>query len=101
LFAHPADLRVASADPNFFGWGRCATDGNGWYHVRTIMPGRRADSEAARLPLINMMLLASVIMCRLTTTVFFGDDPDNADDPVLAAVPRASRGRLFARTGIA
>jgi protocatechuate 3,4-dioxygenase alpha subunit len=98
LFAHPADPRVASADPNFLGWGRCATDGNGWYHFRTTMPGRRADSEAgARLPLINMMLLASVIMCRLTTTVFFGDDPDNADDPVLAAVPRASRGRLFAR----
>jgi protocatechuate 3,4-dioxygenase beta subunit len=36
-------------------------------------------------------------MRRLTTTVFFGDDPNNADDPVLAAAPRASRGRLFAR----
>ena len=36
-------------------------------------------------------------MRRLTTTVFFGDDPDNAQDPVLAAVPRASRSRMFAR----
>src|ERR1700733_9533250 len=38
LFAHPADPRAASADPNFLGWGRCATDGNGWYRFRTIMP---------------------------------------------------------------
>jgi len=49
------------------------------------------------LPHINMMLLASGIMRRLTTTVFFGDDPDNAEDPVLGAVPRASRARLFAK----
>jgi len=98
LFSHPADPRSASADPNFLGWGRCATDGNGWYRFRTIMPGRRADNQAgARLPHINMMLLASGIMRRLTTTVFFGDDPDNAEDPVLGAVPRASRARLFAK----
>jgi protocatechuate 3,4-dioxygenase alpha subunit len=98
LFAHPADPRAASADPNFLGWGRCATDGNGWYRFRTIMPGRRADNEGgARLPHINMMLLASGIMRRLTTTVFFGDNPDAAEDPVLAVVPLASRGRLFAQ----
>jgi protocatechuate 3,4-dioxygenase alpha subunit len=98
LFAHPADPRGASADPNFLGWGRCATDGNGWYRFRTIMPGRRTDNEGgARLPHINMMLLASGIMRRLTTTVFFGDDSNNADDPVLSVVPRALRCRLFAQ----
>jgi protocatechuate 3,4-dioxygenase alpha subunit len=97
LFAHPADARAASADRHFLGWGRCATDANGWYRFRTIMPGRRADNAGgARLPHINMMLLASGIMRRLTTTVFFGDDPDTAQDPVLLAVPRASRSRLFA-----
>jgi protocatechuate 3,4-dioxygenase alpha subunit len=101
LFRHPADPRASSADPNFLGWGRCATDGNGWYRFRTIMPGRRADNVAgARLPHINMLLLASGIMRRLTTTVFFGDDPDNAEDPVLSAVPGAARRRLFARRAL-
>jgi protocatechuate 3,4-dioxygenase alpha subunit len=98
LFPHPADPRAASADPHFLGWGRCATDANGWYRFRTIMPGRRADNAAgARLPHINMMLLASGIMRRLTTTVFFGDETVSPDDPVLTAVPAASRNRLFAR----
>ncbi len=61
---------------------------NGWYRFRTIMPGRRADNASGvRLPHINMMLLASGIMRRLTTTVFFGDERAGADDPVLAAVP--------------
>jgi protocatechuate 3,4-dioxygenase alpha subunit len=98
LFRHPADPRADSADPNFLGWGRCATDGNGWYRFRTIMPGQRRDNTAgARLPHINMMLLASGIMRRLTTTVFFGDGPDNVEDPVLAAVPPDRRRHLFAR----
>jgi protocatechuate 3,4-dioxygenase alpha subunit len=97
LFAHPADPRAGAADPNFLGWGRCTTDDNGWYRFRTIMPGRRADNTgAARLPHINMMLLASGVMRRLTTTVFFVDEPVSPDDPVLAAVPQHARRRLMA-----
>ncbi len=98
LFSHPADPRSASADPNFLGWGRCATDANGWYRFRTIMPGRRNDNAAGvRLPHINLMILASGIMRRLITTVFFCNGPASSEDPVLAAVPPGLRGRLFAR----
>lgn len=98
LFAHPADPRGASADPHFLGWGRCATDANGWYRFRTIMPGRRSDNAAGtRLPHINMMLLASGIMRRLTTTVFFVNEPLSPEDPVLAAVSSEARSRLFAQ----
>jgi len=98
LFAHPRDPRSSAADPNFLGWGRAATDNDGWYRFRTIMPGRRVDNVGPpRLPHINMMFLASGLMRRLTTTLFFGDDPDRAEDPVLAAVPdTARRRRLFA-----
>ena len=98
LFRHPADPRATSADANFLGWGRCATDANGWYRFRTIMPGPRSDNAAGpRLPHINMMLLASGIMRRLTTTVFFCEDTRQVADPVLNAVPAALRHRLLAR----
>ncbi len=96
LFAHPADPRSSDADPNFVGWGRSATDADGWYRFRTVLPGRRNDNAAGtRLPHINMMLLASGIMRRLTTTLFFADAPDAAD-PVLASVPKGRRARLLA-----
>ncbi len=98
LFAHPADPRAAEADPNFVGWGRSATGSDGWYRFRTIMPGRRSDNAAGtRLPHIDMTVLASGIMRRLTTTLFFTDDPDS-EDPVLSSVPSVElRRRLLAR----
>ncbi len=98
LFAHQADPRAAAADPNFLGWGRCVADANGWYRFRTIMPGTRNDSTGGkRLPHINLMLLASGIMPRFATTVFFVDELVSPDDPVLAAVPPALRPRLIAQ----
>jgi len=98
LFAHSADPRSAEADPNFVGWGRSATGPDGWYRFRTVMPGRRSDNAAGtRLPHINVMLLASGIMRRLTTTLFFTDDADS-EDPVLSSVPSVElRRRLLAR----
>ncbi|HSU06372.1 MAG TPA: protocatechuate 3,4-dioxygenase subunit alpha [Acetobacteraceae bacterium] len=94
LFAHPADPRAADADPNFLAWGRCATNADGWYRFRTVMPGPRSDNVAGtRLPHVNMMLLASGIMRRLTTTLFFGA----GSDPVLSAVSPELRERLQAR----
>ncbi len=96
LFTHPADPRSSDADPNFIGWGRSATDADGWYRFRTVLPGRRNDNAAGtRLPHINMMLLASGIMRRLTTTLFFAGAPEAAD-PVLASVPEERRARLLA-----
>ncbi|HEX5327415.1 MAG TPA: hypothetical protein VFW75_12155, partial [Acetobacteraceae bacterium] len=76
LFAHPADPRASEADPKFRFWGRCRTDTDGSYQFRTIMPGSRSDNTVGtRLPHINMMVLASGIMRRLVTTLFFADDP--------------------------
>ncbi|MBI3707358.1 MAG: protocatechuate 3,4-dioxygenase subunit alpha [Proteobacteria bacterium] len=99
LFAHPLDPRGKDADPNFLGWGRAATDRDGWYRFRTIMPGRRVYNDGrARLPHINLMLIASGLMRRLTTTILFADDPNAADDPVLDGIADATaRRRLFAR----
>ena len=71
--------------PDFFGWGRTATDANGIYRFRTIKPGAYED----RLAHINLLLLYSGLMRLLQTVMFF----ELGKDPVLDAVPPARRFR--------
>jgi protocatechuate 3,4-dioxygenase alpha subunit len=83
----------AGADPGFAGWGRARTDAEGWYRIRTVVPGSYGD----RCPHANLMILAIGLTRRLVTTVFFADDPDAVRDPVLDCVKdAAARKRLFA-----
>jgi protocatechuate 3,4-dioxygenase, beta subunit len=83
----------SGADPGFSGWGRARTDAEGWYKIRTVMPGGYGD----RCPHANLMILAIGLTRRLVTTVFFADDPDSVRDPVLDCVKDAdARRRLFA-----
>jgi protocatechuate 3,4-dioxygenase, alpha subunit len=76
-------------NPEFFGWGRAATDANGVYRFRTLRPG----APAGRLPHINFCLLYSGLMRQLQTTMFF----ELAPDAVLDAVPPDRRSLLVAR----
>lgn len=80
-------------NPGFFGWGRAATNAQGIYSFKTILPG----AVAGRAPHVNFLILYSGLMRQLQTVMFF----DDADDPVLNAVQPASlRKRLVAtRTG--
>lgn len=89
IFRHPADPRHAQADPNFFGWGRCATDKGGNYTFRTIKPG----APQGRQPHINVICMFSGLMRILHTTLFF----EEGSDPVLQAVPAARRPLLVAK----
>ena len=84
-----ADSQGRFDSPEFFGWGRAATDANGIYRFRTIMPG----AYEGRAPHINFLLLYSGLMRHLQTVMFF----DAAKDPVLDAVPADRRQRLVAR----
>ena len=88
IFRHPADPRHARADPDFLGWGRCATGRDGRYAFRTIRPG----APQGRQPHINFMLMFSGLMRILKTTLFF----EEGDDPVLQAVPPSRRYLLIA-----
>lgn len=91
IYADPADPRHAEADPGFFGWGRAATDRDGRYRFRTILPGVRDG----RAPHVNLLLLFSGLMHQLHTVMFFAPSPG---DPVWDAVqPAALRERLVAR----
>ena len=84
-----ADAAGRYDNPDFFGWGRAATDAQGMFSFRTIKPGR----VAGRAPHINLLLLYSGLMRQLQTVMFFSADAD----PVLDAVPAARRERLIAR----
>jgi len=82
------------ADPGFAGWGRARTDAEGWYQIKTVLPG----SYDGRCPHANLMILAIGLTRRLVTTAFFADDPDKVRDPVLDCVTdHAARRRLFAK----
>jgi len=97
-FRHPHDPEAARADTDFLGWGRAWTDAEGWYRFRTVLPGGYRDAAGPRAPHVNLALLASGVMRRLVTTVFFPDfAAANAVDPVLGVLPEALRPLLLAR----
>lgn len=97
-FRHPLDPHHAEADPDFLGWGRAWTDADGRYEFHTIMPAGYADAAGPRAPHVNLSVLASGIMRRLVTTVFFpAFEAANTRDPILLALPQDGlRRRLVA-----
>ena len=85
-----ADAKGRYDAPEFLGWGRAATDAEGVYRFRTVMPG----APAGRAPHINFCLLYSGLMRQLQTVLFFS----GAKDPVLDAVrPAPLKERLIAK----
>jgi protocatechuate 3,4-dioxygenase, alpha subunit len=78
-----ADSKGRFDNPDFFGWGRAATDASGRYTFRTIRPGK----AGARAPHIHFLVLYSGLMRHLQTTMFF----ETAADPVLDLVKQRER----------
>lgn len=75
-------------DPHFVGFGRAATDEDGRYRFRTIMPGRVPGPRGTRqAPHIALSIFARGVIKRLATRVYFDGAAGNDDDPVLASVP--------------
>jgi len=87
-FAHPNDPQHAKADPLFMGWGRRASEDDGYYDFISVKPGSYADplTGAKRAPHINVSIMGSGLMRRLVTTFFFPDESANAADPVFNAI---------------
>ncbi len=77
-------------DPDFLGWGRAATNADGIYTFKTVMPG----ALPGRAPHVNFAILFSGLMRQLQTTLFFAD----SSDPVLDSVPGPLRTLLIARS---
>lgn len=99
-YAHPEDARTLPLTPGFAGFGRMPTDAEGRFAFTTIKPGRVPDARGAlQAPHVAVTLLMRGMLRSLHTRIYFGDDPANADDAVLQALPPARRATLLAQPG--
>jgi protocatechuate 3,4-dioxygenase beta subunit len=99
-YIHVVDQHDAPIDPNFFGAGRCITDGEGRYRFVTVKPGAYPwanHANAWRPAHIHISLFGPTIATRLVTQFFFPGDPLLAQDPIFMSVPAGARDRLVAR----
>jgi protocatechuate 3,4-dioxygenase alpha subunit len=86
--ANPAGVYGADG---FRGFGRCPTDEEGAYEIRTVKPG--AAGEQA--PHIAVAVFARGLLHRLITRLYFPED-DHGRDPVLRGLDEAARATLIA-----
>jgi protocatechuate 3,4-dioxygenase, alpha subunit len=94
-----ADGQGRLAHPGFRGFGRCPTDAQGRWAVRTVKPGPLpAPDGGLEAPHIDVSVFARGLLNRLVTRVYFPDEDDaNAADPLLASITDpAARARLVA-----
>jgi protocatechuate 3,4-dioxygenase, alpha subunit len=91
------------ADPDgqfggaFRGFGRCPTDGDGRYAIRTRKPGLVASADGTpQAPHLDVSVFARGLLHRVVTRIYFADEPANAADPVLSSVPEDRRPTLIA-----
>jgi protocatechuate 3,4-dioxygenase alpha subunit len=78
-----------SGASGFRGFGRCATDAEGRWAVRTLKPGPLpAPDGGLEAPHLNVSVFARGLLNRLVTRIYLPDEPDaNAADPLLASIP--------------
>jgi len=95
-YNHPADARQDNfLDPDFAGFGRSGTDGDGEFVFETVKPGPVGKGQA---PHINMILFMRGMLSHTYTRIYFSDESGaNENDPVLVAVEPARRDTLIAR----
>jgi protocatechuate 3,4-dioxygenase beta subunit len=96
-YIHKVDQHAAPVDSNFFGGGRCITDGEGQYRFLTIKPGAYPwgnHANAWRPNHIHFSLIGPTIASRLVTQMYFPGDPLLALDPIFQGTPEKARQRL-------
>jgi protocatechuate 3,4-dioxygenase alpha subunit len=95
-FDHPDDPRGPVA--GFRGFGRCPTDDDGRYAIRTVKPGLVPGPDGVpQAPHIDITVLARGLLHHLVTRVYFADEAErNGDDAVLRDVPERRRATLLA-----
>jgi protocatechuate 3,4-dioxygenase alpha subunit len=88
-----ADPEGRYETPGFRGFGRCPTDEDGAWAIRTVKPG----AVGGQAPHVAVSLFARGLLNRVVTRIYFDDEPEaNATDPLLAALDEAARTTLVA-----
>ena len=97
-YRHQRDAHDAPIDPNFTGFGRTFSDGDGHYRFTTIKPGAYPWSNhhnAWRPAHIHFSLFGPAFATRLVTQMYFPGDPLLAFDPIFNSTPdERARNRL-------
>lgn len=80
-------------EPDFLGWGRQATTGEGAYLFETIKPGRvMGPAGVPMAPHVTLWIVARGINIGLHTRLYFSDEEKaNAEDFVLNKIPDPRR----------
>lgn len=97
-YAHPEDLQAKPLQPGFLGFGRVATNDEGFFSLTTIKPGRvPGPGGILQAPHLDVSVFMRGLLRNLVTRMYFPDEPGNAEDPVLGLVEPARRETLVAR----
>jgi protocatechuate 3,4-dioxygenase alpha subunit len=95
-YAHPADPRRPNA--KFTGFGRAGTDSEGRFSFSTIKPGvLPGPNGKPQAPHIVVAVFARGLPRHAYTRLYFSDEANNANDPILALVPAERRDTLIAK----
>jgi protocatechuate 3,4-dioxygenase alpha subunit len=94
---YQADAAGEYGTSGFTGFGRLATNSDGFCTFETIRPGPVADAAGrTQASHINVCLFARGLLRHLYSRVYFAGDPDLDADPLLALVPAERRATLLA-----
>ena len=95
-YAHPADPRRPNA--KFTGFGRAGTDAEGRFSFSTIKPGVvPGPNGKPQAPHIVVAVFCRGLPRHAYTRLYFADEANNANDPILALVPAERRDTLIAK----
>jgi protocatechuate 3,4-dioxygenase, beta subunit len=99
-YDHPADTSDEPLDPNFKGYGRALTGGDGSYRFVSIKPGAYPNpgyDDWFRPPHVHFSVYAAGVMHRLITQMYFPGEALNDIDPILNGIDDLdARARLIA-----
>jgi protocatechuate 3,4-dioxygenase alpha subunit len=91
IYDTPDTANHPDLDPWFHGYGRIRT-ASGAFEFKSIKPG----ATAGRAPCVTLTIFSDGIS-RIVTQLFFDDEPANASDPLLGALPEDEQAKLIAR----
>jgi protocatechuate 3,4-dioxygenase, alpha subunit len=83
--------------PAFSGFGRLATDDDGWCTFETIRPGPAAASAGLQAAHFTICLFMRGLLRHLYTRIYFAGDPALERDALMSIVPDDRRGTLLAQ----